>query len=284
MNRVCVVALAAGLVCGASTAAPAAFARPRPHPQRAYIAIGDSVTVSTAPKGGSFAPRLYRYLRRKSHGGANRFVVLASLRARNIVLRGDALDRAIRLIKGRSDVVAVTLTTGGNDALEGACWTGPGCAFPSNLNTILRRLNGALKHDPGRERLELLAYYNPGSGLGPNPTDFLNEPAVDQTLLGSDLRIDCTGSGTAVGLNDDIACIGWRNGWIVVDAWPAFKAGGRSLMQPADVHPNSAGHAVLARLFENACRLPTAGPGVADPDGFLAARPARGGRGCVGVK
>jgi hypothetical protein len=40
-----------------------------------------------------------------------------SLFARTILEPGDALDRATRLIKGRSNVIAVTLTTGGNDAL-----------------------------------------------------------------------------------------------------------------------------------------------------------------------
>jgi hypothetical protein len=275
MVRGSIALLAVAACCAVLAGPPAAQART----ERTYIAIGDSVTGMPD----SFAPRLYKYLRRKSHGGATRFIVVPSLFARTILEPGDALDRATRLIKGRSNVIAVTLTTGGNDALAGACWTGPTCPYPSNLDTILRGLNKALKRDPGRERLELLAYYNPVFGLGGRP-GIPNAAAGDVGLLGSDLRIDCSGTGTQVGLNDDIACIGWRDGWVVVDAWPFFHTRGATLLAPGDVHPTSAGHALLARLFEKACRLPAAGPGVWDPDGFLAARPLNGGRGCTGVR
>lgn len=273
--RVAAAVLAILLLCATAADSQAA----RKQELRTYLAIGDSVTASTVAPGGSFAPRLYRYLRRKAHGAANRFVVAVSLRAETMLQPGGGFDFAIRSIDSPSNIVAVTLTTGGNDALGGACWLAPACPFPTDLDMILRRLNDALRRDPGRERRELLAYYNPTSGQGAAV-----ELPDDLVLMGSDLRIDCAGSGAQVGLNDDIACIGWRNGWVVVDAWPRFRATGARLLTPHDVHPNAAGYAELAGLFENACRLPAIGRGALDLDGFLAARPAGGGPGCVGVK
>jgi TolB protein len=251
--------------CLGLVAAPAAGART----QRVYIAAGDSVTNSGFP-GIAWADFYYRYLQADTNGGATEQVRLSS----NFVSGGD-IDGVVKLIDAPSNVVAVTLTTGGSGALGGGgCWAAPACPFPGQFATVLSSINAALAGDPGPERLEVLAYYNPASGLGPP-----QETAYDQAGLGSDLKIDCAGTGALVGLNDDIACIGWQQGWIVVDAWPAFKAGGQSLVE--GVHPSRTGHQLLATLFENACDLPAPGPGVADLDGFLAAMPPNGGPGCA---
>jgi hypothetical protein len=254
-------------LCLGLVAIPAAAART----QRVYIAAGDSVTNSGFPGLGGWADIYYRYLQADTNGGATE-----QMRPpfSSLVAGGD-LDRVLDLINAPSNVVAVTLTTGGSGALGGGgCWAAPACPFPGQFAAALSSLNEALAADPGPERVEVLAYYNPASGLG-----LPQEPVYDQAGLGSDLKIDCAGAGALVGLNDDIACIGWQQGWIVVDAWPAFKAGGQSLLD--GIHPSRAGHQLLATLFENACDLPAAGPGVADPDGFLAARPANGGPGCA---
>ncbi|MGZ4203285.1 MAG: SGNH/GDSL hydrolase family protein [Thermoleophilaceae bacterium] len=252
-------------------AAPAAAATPR-----VYVALGDSVAADISVHG--YVDLFYRYLRRPAHGGITslRNIAVPGETTATMVARGGQLGRAVRLIDSRSNIRALTLDIGGNDALQGACFT-PGCPFVSRLTTILGRLDAALKRDPGRERRELMAYYNPASGLGPP-----QEPMYDRLELGSDQKIDCGGSGDRMGMNDQIACIGWRMGWIVVDAWPAFKAGGPPLL--AGIHPTNSGHAVLARLFETACSLPVPGPGATDPDGFLAARPSGGGPGCAGVR
>jgi lysophospholipase L1-like esterase len=261
---VAVVVLGVGLLC-----APGAGART----PRVYIAVGDSVTNS-GPIGAGWVDLYYRYLQADTNGGATELTKLSSGTSGLMVQPGGGVDQVIKLIDKSSNVIAVTVTTGGNDAIGGACWVAPACPFPANLTNILSRLNAALAKDPGRERVALLAYYNPESGKGSQM-----EATNDHTLLGADVRIDCSGSGALVGLNDDIACIGWQQGWIVVDAWPAFKAGGQPMLE--GIHPSAAGHRLIATLFENACDLPAAGPGVPDPDGFLAARPANGGPGCL---
>jgi hypothetical protein len=92
----------------------------------------------------------------------------------------------------------VTIDAGANDIL-----LLPGCDHPSdpacpvaaNLRVILRTLNDALARDPGDETIQIMEYYNWDIGTP-------RERANRVRLLGDDLKIDCSGTGPALGLND----------------------------------------------------------------------------------
>jgi len=156
------------------------------------------------------------------------------------------LDRAVAAIDGPSDTRVVTLDIGGNDAFTGQCssgWTADACPFRANYTAIVQRLASALANDPGAEKFQVMEYYNPESGTG-SPA----ESGYDGGLLGDDLRIDCSGSGSSLGLNDLIACIGLDSGAGPVDTYPTFKAGGRRLL--SGIHPTQTGYQYIACLFE----------------------------------
>jgi hypothetical protein len=123
--------------------------------------------------------------------------------------------------------------------------------FSTAYPTILPGLPAALASDPDGARLVILTYFNPFSGTG-SPY----EAAVDQALLGSDRRIDCTGAGTAIGLNDLIVCQEklYAPKAIVVDVYPAFVGKGPSLthINQGDIHPTNAGYAAIATSVRTA--------------------------------
>ena len=70
------------------------------------------------------------------------------------------------------------------------------------------------------------------------------------------MTIDCTAIGdpSKTGLNDLIACIGGSFGAIVVDVHPLFDSQAVVLTHIAlgDIHPNDAGHTVIADAFASA--------------------------------
>ena len=95
-----------------------------------------------------------------------------------------------------------------------------------------------------------MAYYNPWSGRAGE------EQAADDgelLMLGSDRSLDCGGTGSDLGLNDRIACIGSQHEAMVADVYPPFLGHGtigdyfdNSLI------PNGNGHQVIADTFEEA--------------------------------
>jgi GDSL-like Lipase/Acylhydrolase family len=216
--------------------------------QRLYLALGDSVTVGPGGPQAGFVERYYQFLNAPSHGGLDRLSNLAIAGETSTSMRnpGGQLDRAVAAIDGPSDTRVVTLDIGGNDAFTGQCshaWTAEQCPFRANYTAIVQRLAGALANDPGAETFQVMEYYNPASGTG-SPI----ESGYDTGLLGADLRIDCSGTGSSLGLNDLIACIGGDNGAGSVDTYPTFKAGGQRLL--VGIHPSQTGYRYIACLFE----------------------------------
>ena len=215
---------------------------------RVQLGLGDSVAAGAgAPHGRGYVERYFEYLRDPARGGLDRLVNLAEPGQTSVGMRlaGGQLDRAVRAIRRRSNVVVVTLAIGGNDALQRLCPAGFGhssCPFEANLRAILDALGAALARDPGSERLQVMTYYNPLSGAG-TPL----EAAYDAGLLGADGRIDCARTGADLGLDDVIACVGADRGAQVVDPYPTAKAVGPAFTSDG-IHPSEAGHAAIACL------------------------------------
>jgi hypothetical protein len=193
-----------------------------------YLALGDSVSASHQ---GGPVERYYRFLSAPGHGEIDQLSNLATGGETSTSMRspGGQLDRAIAVVDGPSDTRAVTLDIGGNDALSGQCpppsWNTDSCPFRENYRATVQRLAAALANDPGDETFQVMEYYNPASGTGSS-----TESGYDRGLLGEDMRIDCSGSGPALGLNDLITCLGRAAGAAAVDPYPTFKAGGQPLL------------------------------------------------------
>lgn len=235
-------------VCiGATLAAAASCLAPTPAFARGlYLALGDSVS---APHAGGAVERYYRFLRAPGHGGLDQLSNLATGGETSTSMRspGAQLDKAIAVVDGPSDTRVVTLDIGGNDALTGQCpphsWNTDSCPFRQNYTAIVQRLAAALANDPDNETFQVMEYYNPASRTGSS-----TESDYDRGLLGEDMRIDCSGSGPSLGLNDLIACLGRDGGAAPVDPYPTFKAGGQRLLW--GTHPSPLGDRYLACLFE----------------------------------
>jgi hypothetical protein len=226
---------------------------------RIYVALGDSVAVMRD----SYVAHYHRYLRDPARGDVDRVVNLSRGGETSASMRapGGQLDRAVRAIGRTSDVVVVTLDIGGNDGLTGQCLAGfnrDPCPFKPNYGAILTSLAGALASDPGRESFQVMAYYNPLAGTG-SPL----ASTYDHGLLGSDLRLGCSGAGDELGLNDFIACLGEDAGGEVVDTYETFRAAGAGFILDG-IHPTDAGHRAIACLFAHPDRA-----GSADPCGEL---------------
>lgn len=94
--------------------------------------------------------------------------------------------------------------------------------------------------------------YNPDIGTP-------NASATRQLLLGSDGKVDCSGTGAALGLNDLIHCISIEQGAKPIDVLPIFDAAGAAFLASDHLHPNDAGHLAIAKAFGGAA-TPTAPP------------------------
>jgi len=159
-----------------------------------------------------------------------------------------------------SDTKAVTISIGVNDVSPGGqvydpnCPTAnaPTCPLAGNLRAILAALNTALATDPGDETVQLMEYYNPDIGTP-------SESATRQLLLGSDGKVDCSGTGAALGLNDLIHCISIEQGATPIDLLPIFDAAGEAFLAADHRHPNDTGHLAIAKAFGGAA-TPTAPP------------------------
>lgn len=250
--RLPVVPVAAALFFSVALAAPASAQLPT-----RYVALGDSVGAGSAAGSQGYVWLHHEYLRgsdpdlqliNQSVGGED-----------SVTLRQDVassgpgsgqLRKALASIDDAgTDTTDVTIDIGGNDGRNGCnadTWfSDAACPFGQSFAATLDDLNGALADDPGEEDLVVIAYYNPAAGY-----DLAAQQAYDRGLLGTDLRIDCGATGTALGLNDRIACIGQAKGAIVADAYPGSCAGG-DYMSSDRIHPAVAGHAAIAEAIRN---------------------------------
>lgn len=232
----------------------------QPPPSPLYLALGDSVSSGYGvPAGRGFVDLYFDYLRDPGHAGVGELANLAvpGETSGSMLATGGQMDRAIGRIGESSDTRVVTLSIGGNDGRFGQCPIGfadPPCPFKDNYTVILARLRDALAGDPGSETVQAMEYYNPATGTGTTV-----EGIYEYVLLGEDGRVDCSGSGRAIGLNDQVRCIARDHAATSVDPHPTFKMGGQSLIADG-VHPNEAGHGAIACLFERPERAGSARP------------------------
>lgn len=219
-----------------------------------YVAMGDSLTQITGPSTARYPERFFDTL--QEGGAADALSNIGVNGETSGSILGSQRTSALQLINDPgTDTTVVTVDIGGNDVLGGPCpgYTGfslsqcqPALqAFAGNFATLLGSLNEALATDPGDERLLVLEYFNPASGrsgAGSAAAGF------DLSLLGSDLAVDCGGSGDALGLNDLIACVGAEHGADPVDVYPPFLGKGDTWFVDM-VHPNDLGQQAIADVF-----------------------------------
>jgi lysophospholipase L1-like esterase len=217
--------------------------RPTPSPphnpadDRLYLALGDSISTSI----GASTPAKSWVTLYRSQLAANAGVTLVQNLAQpghtTGDMRGFRLPRALSAIDGPDDTRWVTITIGVNDVCTGA--NEPGCPIADNLRAIFTALDEALGRDPGDEAVQIMEYYDADVGTS-------QESVTRAYLLGSDLKVDCSASGSAVGLNDLIHCIALENDAVPVEVLPAFDAAGASFLAADHRHPNDAGHRAIA--------------------------------------
>jgi lysophospholipase L1-like esterase len=224
-------------------------------PPMVYVAMGDSVTQVTQPGAVDRYPeKFFAFLQRQ--GAADRLLNVGVSGETTSSILGGQLQTALADINDTAtNVSVVTLDIGANDLLGSAdCFpvrAPAGCdpvikTAAGNLDRLLTSLSQALASDPPPNRLMLMTYYNPVSGSpGLEPL----AAAVKGDLLGDDGKMDCNATGTDVGLNDVITCLGRVHGADIVDTYPLFEGRAPTLVIPFDIHPTDAGHAVIADAF-----------------------------------
>ncbi|HKY50450.1 MAG TPA: GDSL-type esterase/lipase family protein [Candidatus Limnocylindria bacterium] len=259
------VAMLVAVISASSSTAAAAVAPA----MRLYVALGDSLAAGVGasdPARTAYVPLLFQYFMQPR---AENVRLLRNLsrpgETSDSLIAGGQLALALAAIEDpTTDTRVVTLDIGGNDILfltfSEPCRSDPGGAacqalvdaqlrkFALNYALILTALQSALAHDPGRETLFVMTYYNPYGGTG-HPY----EPFADDVLLGSDLVIDCSAPAgdPRAGLNDLIACGGAAAGAAVADVYPVFgdRAPQLTHISAGDIHPNDAGYALIAQTF-----------------------------------
>jgi lysophospholipase L1-like esterase len=189
-----------------------------------YVALGDALAagVGASSVSKSYVRLYYGYL--QSNGsGVTDLLNWSGAGATSTDLRNHLLGGTVATINASSDTKAVTIDIGFNDILrrDPNCPTANAqtCPFAGNLRAILAALKTALATDPGDETVQVMEIYNPNIGTP-------NESATRQLLLGSDGKVDCSGTGAALGLNDLIHCISIEQGAKPIDVLPIFDAAG----------------------------------------------------------
>jgi lysophospholipase L1-like esterase len=211
------------------------------------VALGDSTSAGNGATGlsKSWVQLYYGYLQSNGSGTTD-LLNRSRAGATSTDMRNRQLGPAVDAINASSDTKAVTITLGLND-IRVDCITAnaPGCPFAGNLRAILADLNAALGADPGDETVQLMEYYNPDVGTP-------SESSKRQLLLGTDGKIDCSGTGEALGLNDLIHCISIERGASPIDVLPIFDAAGEAFLASDHLHANDAGHLAIAKAFGGA--------------------------------
>jgi lysophospholipase L1-like esterase len=221
-----------------------------------YVALGDSIAAGNGASNlfKSYVQLYYGYL--QSNGsGVTDLLNLGLAGATSADLHSVERLGGVAAINASSDTKAVTIDIGFNDILRDPYCptaTAPTCPFAGNLRAILAALNTPLATDPGDETVQVMEYYNPDIRTE-------SESFTRQLLLGSDGKVDCSGTGAALGLNDLIHCISIEQGAKPIDVLPIFDAAGERFLAPDHLHPNDAGHLAIAKAFGGAA-TPTAPP------------------------
>jgi lysophospholipase L1-like esterase len=249
-KRTFVIAALAAICWSAAAAASADAAG-------TYVALGDSVAGgSNAPPGQGYVDRFFRHLQSPAGGGLDQLRNHSGTGSTESILAnaGGQLAGVLADIRASSDTRVVSVEVGFADnadprcdVAEGRGLNAPGCPFGPNFKAILGQVKAALAADPGDEQLIVATYGNPATGTA-------GEAARKLMLWGSDRRLDCAAGRRRLGLNDLITCIGLREGAAVADTYPGIERGGRRLISPDGLHPNGAGHAVIAQAFVAATR------------------------------
>jgi lysophospholipase L1-like esterase len=229
---------------------------PSADPVGLYIALGDSISTgfgASVPSKG-WVNLYFGYL--ASNGsGVTKLTDVAREMATTQELRRLDVARAVANINLPSDTLRLTIDIGRNDIkYNPACdyATDPGCPVADNLRSALKTLNTALAGDPGSETIQIMQYFNVQIGTP-------DETAYRLRLLGTDLKIDCSGTGRALGLNDLIHCIALEENALPVDVLPIFdaaNAAGIAFIGPDHIHPNDAGYLAIAKAFGGAVEQP----------------------------
>jgi lysophospholipase L1-like esterase len=223
-----------------------------------YVAMGDSLTQVGDPR--RYPERLFSAL--EDAGLVDELHNIGENGQTSSGINGSQLTTAQALIDDPdSYTTLVTVDIGGNDILtqplclpSSASFDLTACQptlaqFSTNFDSTLDALDESLAGDPARDRLVVMAYYNPWSGRG-DATAAANGAHV---LLGADEKLDCDATGENLGLNDRIACIGADHGALLADVYPPFVGHGAiGDYFSDDVHPNGTGHQVVADTFEAA--------------------------------
>lgn len=225
-----------------------------------YVAVGDSYAAGTGaskPSDG-YTARFAHWLARPGGPGITDFRSTAlSGETTTTLLHNGQLGNAVDAIEdANSTTRAVSLNVGINELLSPACRAGvndPACPFRADYQELVSNLSQALDEKGKTGRLMVLGLPLPFPAAGATALR-----GVETLLQGSDGRIDCAGTGAAIGMNDLIACIGARYGATYVDGNGAFAGREAQLISKDGLHPNDAGHAVLAHAFEQAFKHPHA--------------------------
>jgi RTX calcium-binding nonapeptide repeat (4 copies) len=220
-----------------------------------YIALGTSISAGAGASAYSkqWVNLYFRYLASNGSGVTRLWSVVQPFDNTSDKIRAIGVSRAVAVIKLPSDTLRVTLDVGLPDLryLQGCDHpNNPACPFAENLRAILKTLNTELAQDPGNETIQIMEYFNPYIRTA-------EEGAWRALLLGDDLKISCSGTGRALGLNDLIHCIALEQNAIPVDVLPAFDAAGTAFLDPLDqFHPNDAGNLAIAKAFGGAVEQP----------------------------
>jgi lysophospholipase L1-like esterase len=223
---------------------PPAPPSPPPPAVGLYVAVGDSIAVGVGASNPSNGFVAVYFARMRANGLVQELSNLAVSGATTGTVLASQLPSALAEIARPSDAKVISVTVGANDSAATACRpvTAPSCAFGANLRLILERLQGALAEDPGEEQIQVMDRYNFAAGTS-------LEPFVAVDLLGTDGRANCGDTGW----NDVIYCVALEKDAAFVDSYTPMLAGSRTYLAD-DIHPNDAGHAVLAQAFERARR------------------------------
>ena len=236
---------------------------PQPSPTEiedgVYIAIGDSVTFgigASQPRRDGFPAVLGNLLANGDPpiSETRVFAVPGQTATGFLEARLDDVLVAIEELGDRVELLTIGL--GANELLrirrEPTCVADPvGVACASAvmaatteaagaLDAVVASVQRGLNASGSDARILLLAYYNPDV-----------EPIAVATVVGADGIVACDPDDGAPGLNDRIACVADARGVDLVDLYAAFLGREDELTRfgVGDVHPDEAGHAVIAETI-----------------------------------